>query len=179
MSLSQLTKFVLLKYIGLSILVVLYGSSRPSKSKIFEAGVGREPHLTAPSNVAISSGAHLGFLTPHTVRPTVVPLSAYLIQGISLKVPEADHKGRVDMSRASLQFNPGPPPPVFEVAPTRCGPRTSGKTQEAAASAASAPRVVWKGMRRFGRRAVLLACARDVSVLCVGSFCAVLELVKG
>lgn len=96
---------------------------------------------------------------------TVKNLAAYLVQGISLEIPEPDRKGRVDMTKASLQFNPGPPPPLFEFGPSQFDPSVMGEGKAgggARKGGRAASRVVWRGMRMFGQRAVLLACARNV-----------------
>ncbi|CAN0581141.1 unnamed protein product, partial [Ectocarpus sp. 12 AP-2014] len=93
--------------------------------------------------------------------------AAYLVQGISLQIPQPDRKGRVDMSKASLQFSPGPPPPPFEFGPSQFDPRNPSDGSEAGATlrppvgGRTASRVVWRGIRTLRRRAVLLACARN------------------
>lgn len=95
-------------------------------------------------------------------------LAAYLVQGITLQIPQPDRKGRVDMSKASLQFNPGPPPPLFEFGPSQFDPSTlrERKTGAQASKRGRTERcVVWRGMRTFRQRAVLLACARNVGRL--------------
>lgn len=74
------------------------------------------------------------------------------------------------MSKASLQFSPGPPPPPFEFGPSQFDPRNPSDGNDAGAALKSvggrtASRVVWRGIRTLRRRAVLLACARNVSVL--------------
>eukprot|EP00903_Cladosiphon_okamuranus_P011664 g10971.t1 len=91
-------------------------------------------------------------------------VAAYLVQGISLHIPEPDRKGRVDMTKASLRFNPGPPPPLFEFGPSqfdssKIGERKAGGESRKGDRAES--HVVWRGMRTFRQRAVLLACARN------------------
>eukprot|EP00752_Nemacystus_decipiens_P002077 g1988.t1 len=91
-------------------------------------------------------------------------VAAYLVQGISLRIPEPDRKGRVDMAKASLQFNPGPPPPLFEFEPCHFDPSVMGQgkaSAEAKKGGRGDSRVVWRGMRMFRQRAVLLACARN------------------
>lgn len=88
-------------------------------------------------------------------------LAAYLVQGITLQIPQPDRKGRVDMSKASLQFNPGPPPPLFEFGPSQFDPSITGERKSGKGGRAES-RVVWRGMRTFRQRAVLLACARNV-----------------
>ncbi|CAM9308964.1 unnamed protein product, partial [Laminaria digitata] len=87
--------------------------------------------------------------------------AAYVTQGISLQIPPLDHKGRVDMSKASLKFDPGPAPPLFEFGDNQFDSRPPGYSKDPTASSVKGRHVVWKGLRRFGRRAILLACARN------------------
>ncbi len=71
------------------------------------------------------------------------------------------------MSKASLQFNPGPPPPLFEFSPSQFDSSILGESKAGVAAKAGEraghSRVLWRGVRTFRQRAVLLACARNVS----------------
>ncbi|CAM9847508.1 unnamed protein product [Ectocarpus sp. 4 AP-2014] len=112
--------------------------------------------------------AELGITGLKSMAPAGLSgLAGYLVQSISLQIPQPDRKGRVDMSKASLQFSPGPPPPPFEFGPSQFDPRNPSDGSEAGASlrppmgGRTASRVVWRGIRTLRRRAVLLACARN------------------
>ncbi|CBN79097.1 hypothetical protein Esi_0176_0057 [Ectocarpus siliculosus] len=112
--------------------------------------------------------AELGITGLKSMAPAGLSgLAAYLVQSISLQIPQPDRKGRVDMSKASLQFSPGPPPPPFEFGPSQFNPRNpsdgseGGTTLRPPVGGRMASRVVWRGIRTLRRRAVLLACARN------------------
>lgn len=95
--------------------------------------------------------------------PPPPPDTAYVTQGISLQIPEPDYRGRVDMSRAFLRFTSGPPSPPFDVNPIGPDRRYVGKNEGVTATEKHAAPVVWKGLRKYRSRAVLIACAREVS----------------
>lgn len=136
-----------------------------------------DPKAVDTIEMTVRSGwwAELG-LSPLTsmTAPDLDGLAGYIIQGISLDIPEPDHKGRVDMSKAALVFTPGPPPPPIRLRLSRPDPlgllddkrdRAWSPYQSGSAMTTENFRVVWKGMRRFGRRALLLACFRNVSAV--------------
>lgn len=75
------------------------------------------------------------------------------------------------MTKAYLKFDPGPAPPLFEFGPNQFDSRPPGYSKDPTASSVKGRHVVWKGLRRFGRRAILLACARNVSSVV---FCGIL-----
>ncbi|CAB1110231.1 unnamed protein product [Ectocarpus sp. CCAP 1310/34] len=114
--------------------------------------------------------AELGITGLKSMAPAGLSgLAAYLVQSISLQIPQPDRKGRVDMSKASLQFSPGPPPPRFEFGPSQFDRRNpsdgseAGDTLRPPVGGRTASRVVWRGIRTLRRRAVLLACARNIT----------------
>lgn len=88
------------------------------------------------------------------------------MQGISVQMPRPDRKGRVDMAKATLHFDPGPPPPRFEIdfqSTNRKSLRRQNEGRDCVPDQARRT-LLWKGFRRFGRRPVLLSFALEVSL---------------
>ncbi|CAM9559256.1 unnamed protein product, partial [Choristocarpus tenellus] len=84
---------------------------------------------------------------------------SYLIHGITLKLPDADIKGRVDMNKASLVFDPGLPPPSITSSLLRTTPRVGSEKVNWGED------ILWRGMRCFGQQIMLIVCFCDVSTL--------------
>lgn len=91
--------------------------------------------------------------------------AVYLMQGITVQIPKPDRKGRVDMAKATLHFDLGPPPPRSEI-DCQSIKRESDRQNEGGGCVPVQARrtMLWKGFRRFGRRPVLLSFALDVSL---------------
>lgn len=125
-------------------------------------------HITHSATATIATAAPLLYACQQSCvwNTSVISISAvYLMQGISIQIPKPDRKGRVDMAKATLHFDLGPPPPRSEIDCQSTNRKRDRQSEGGGCVPDQARRIMlWKGFRRFGRRPVLLSFTLDVSL---------------